>query len=177
MFEEPLLYLTFSPKIHIFRPQKQANMHHLAQLNLALMKAPMDSPLLADFVAQIDAVNALAEASEGFVWRLKGDNGDATEFRFEGKPDLLINMSVWKSVEALEAFTYRNTAHLAVMRDRKKWFDHMERMHMVLWWIPAGHQPSLEEAKMRLEHLWEHGPTKQAFTFRTRFECPDVASQ
>lgn len=149
-------------------------MHHLAQLNIAAMKAPIDSPLLADFVAQLDAVNALAEASEGFVWRLQDEEGDATSFRFSENPNLLINMSVWKSVEALEQFTYRNAAHGAVMRDRKKWFEKMDEMYVVLWWIPVGQHPNLTEAKEKLEHLQQHGATSVAFTFRKRFDSPSA---
>lgn len=164
--------MTFPTKTTIFPAQNKHQNMHLAQLNIAEMKAPIDSPLLADFVAQLDKVNALAEASEGFVWRLVGDGGeDATALRFEGKPNLLINMSVWTSVEALEDFTYKNAAHTAVMRDRKKWFDKMEKMHLVLWWIPEGHQPTLLEARERLEYLWKHGASPKAFTFRDRFEA------
>lgn len=147
---------------------------HLAQLNIADMKAPIDSPLLADFVAEIEQVNRLAEASEGFVWRLVDDAGEgATALRFEEMPNLLINMSVWESVEALEAFVYRNTEHLAVMRERKKWFNKMEKAHTVLWWIEEGHVPTLVEARKRLDDLWRNGATARAFSFDMRFGSED----
>lgn len=146
--------------------------HHLAQLNIAYMKGEdINDPVMAEFVAQLDEINALAEQSEGFVWRLKDDSGNATNLEETGfdDPRVIVNMSVWESIEALEHFTYR-TAHTTVMRDRKKWFEKMEKMHMVLWWVAAGHQPSVLEAKERLELLQELGATQQAFTFRERFE-------
>ena len=146
--------------------------HHIAQLNIARAKAPLDTPLLADFVAQLDAVNALAEASSGFVWRLKSDSGNATDIRAYDDPLVIVNMSVWESIERLFDFAYR-TSHTKVMNRRKEWFEPLPGPHMVLWWIPADTLPTLEEAKRRLEYLAAHGPTATAFTFKVRFPPPE----
>ena len=145
--------------------------HHIAQLNIARAKAPLDTPLLADFVTQLDAVNALAEASAGFVWRLKSDSGNATDIRAYDDPLMIVNMSVWESIEALFDFAYR-TSHTKVMNRRKEWFESLAGPHMVLWWIPAGTIPTVEEAKRQLDHLAAHGPTATAFTFKVRFPAP-----
>ena len=142
--------------------------HHLAQVNIARPLEPLDSPLLAEFVAQLDAINALADRSRGFVWRLQDDTGNATSVRAFDDESLLINMSVWESVDDLAGFVYRS-GHVGVMRRRREWFERM-RMYMALWWIPAGHVPAPAEARARLEHLQEHGPTPFAFTFKVRFE-------
>jgi hypothetical protein len=145
--------------------------HHIAQLNIARAKAPLDDPLLADFVAQLDDVNALAEASPGFVWRLKSDSGNATDIRAYDDPLMIVNMSVWESIEALFDFAYR-TSHTKVMNRRKEWFESLPGPHMVLWWIAAGTVPTVDEAKRRLDHLAVHGPTVTAFTFKARFTAP-----
>jgi hypothetical protein len=145
--------------------------HHIAQLNIARAKAPLDDPLLADFVAQLDDVNALAEASPGFVWRLKSDSGNATDIRAYDDPLMIVNMSVWESIEALFDFAYR-TSHTKVMNRRKEWFESLPGPHMVLWWIAAGTVPTVDEAKQRLDHLAAHGPTPTAFTFKARFPAP-----
>src|SRR5882724_4186379 len=142
--------------------------HHIAQLIIARAKAPLDQPLLADFVAQLDAVNALAEARPGFVWRLKSDSGNATDIRAYDDPLMIVNMSVWESIEALFDFAYK-TSHTKVMNRRKEWFESLPGPHMVLWWLPAGKFPTVEEAKRRLDHLTAHGPTASAFTFKVRF--------
>ena len=143
----------------------------VAQVNIALPKAPVESPLLADFMALLDPINELADASEGFVWRLQTDEGNATSIRPFKDERLMVNLSTWESVEALREFVYRSV-HVEVMRRRREWFEHM-RLYMVLWWVPAGHIPSVEEAKDRLAHLREHGPTPRAFTFREPFGPPD----
>jgi hypothetical protein len=145
--------------------------HHIAQLNIARAKASLDTPLLADFVAQLDAVNALAEASPGFVWRLKSDSGNATDIQAYDDPLMIVNMSVWESIDGLFDFAYR-TSHTKVMNRRKAWFDPLPGPHMVLWWIPVGTIPTVEEAKRRLDHLAAHGPTATAFTFKARFPAP-----
>jgi hypothetical protein len=146
--------------------------HHLAQVNIALGRDLIGSPLLADFVAALDPVNARAEAAPGFVWRLQTEDGDATSVRgFGGDPRLIINLTVWESVETLAAFAYRDPEHLAIMRRRREWFEKLD-LHTVLWWVPAGHLPSVTEAEERLEHLREHGATPRAFTFRTPFPAP-----
>lgn len=140
---------------------------HLAQVNIVLPREPLESPLLADFVAALEPVNALADASAGFVWRLQTDEGDATAIRGFGDDRLIVNLSVWESLEALRAFVYSG-AHVGVMRRRREWFEHLE-VFMALWWVPAGHLPTVEEAEERLAHLRERGPTPHAFTFRQSF--------
>lgn len=146
--------------------------YQLAQLNVATLKAPLDSPLLADFVANLDPINALAEAAPGFVWRLKTPAGDATALRPLGD-DVIVNMSVWQDVASLNAFTYRGD-HVTIMRRRREWFRHMD-LFMVLWWVPAGHEPDEREAIERLDHLRAHGPTPHAFSFRHAFPPPGQA--
>ena len=144
---------------------------HIAQLNVARAVAPLDSPTLADFMAALDGVNALAEASPGFVWRLKSDSGNATDIRAGDDPQLIVNMSVWASVEALFAFVYRS-AHNKVMVRRREWFEKPAEAYQVLWWVPAGHAPTLAEALARLAHLRAQGPSAHAFTFKQRYPMP-----
>ena len=139
---------------------------HLAQVNVARPKAPVDSPLLADFAALLDPVNAIADAAAGFVWRLQDESGNATSIRIFDD-SIMVNMSVWESIEALWAFVYESD-HLGVMRRRREWFERMD-VFMCLWWVPAGHLPTVPEAEERLTHLREHGPTPRAFTFKQRF--------
>jgi hypothetical protein len=143
---------------------------HLAQINVGRLRAPVDSPLVAEFMAALDRVNAMAEASPGFVWRFQTEDGNATAVRPYDDESILINMSVWASIEALEAFVYRSD-HTSYLRRRREWFDRMEEAILTLWWVPAGHIPSLEEAVAHLEHLRVHGPTERAFTFRKRFSA------
>ena len=145
--------------------------HHLAQLNVGRLRGPLDSPAVAGFVALLEPVNALADAAPGFVWRLTDDGGqDATGLRLGGADDVLVNMSVWESREALWNFTYKS-AHMDVLRRRREWFLRMAEPFMVMWWVPAGHVPMLEEARERLERLRAAGPGPEAFTFR-RFYDP-----
>lgn len=146
---------------------------HLAQLNVARALAPLEDPLLADFMAALDRVNALAEASPGFVWRLQAEDGNATSIRAYDDPRMIVNMSVWESIEALFDFTYCS-GHAKIMGRRRKWFEKLEAPHLVLWWVPAGHRPGLDEAMARLEQLEREGPTLAAFTFKTRFPSPDA---
>jgi Domain of unknown function (DUF3291) len=144
--------------------------HHVAQVNIALAREPLDSPVLAEFVANLEPVNALADAAPGFVWRLQDETGDATSIQAFDDERLIINMSVWESIEALWSFVY-DGGHLEVMRRRREWFTRWATSgYMCLWWIPAGHIPSTDEAKERLEHLEANGPTPRAFTFRHRFD-------
>ena len=145
----------------------EADQFHVAQLNVARPKAPVDSPLLADFANLLDPVNALADAAPGFVWRLQDGSGNATSIPVLGDTGLIVNMSVWASVEALWQFVY-SADHLAVMRRRREWFKRMDA-HFCLWWVPAGHRPSVHEAEERLLHLRAHGPCARAFTFKRRF--------
>jgi len=141
----------------------------LAQCNIARLQAPIDAPETADFVAALDSINALAEASPGFVWRLQDDSGNATSIQAFDDEMLIVNMSVWESVEALSAFTYRS-AHKDVLRRRREWFEPMADASVVLWWVPADTLPTVEEAQTRLESLRRDGPTAEAFTFRTVVE-------
>ena len=144
----------------------------LAQINIAATKEPLESPVMAEFVANLDRINELAERSAGFVWRLKGEGNDATSLRPLGE-NVIVNMSVWDGIESLNAYVYRS-AHTEIMRRRREWFDRMREMHMALWWVRRGHHPALDEAIGRLEHLRQHGPTGFAFTFRTAFPPPDA---
>jgi Domain of unknown function (DUF3291) len=146
--------------------------YQLAQLNSAALRAPLDSPELKDFVDNLDRINALAEGSPGFVWRLKGDGNDATSLRPLGE-EIIVNMSVWRDVAALRDFAYRS-GHVEVMRRRREWFTRMAEAYMVLWWVPAGHEPTMAEAVERLTMLRQQGPTAQAFTFGEAFSPPDV---
>ena len=146
---------------------------HLAQLNIGRMVAPITAPEVADFVANLEPVNALADRSPGFVWRLQTEAGNATSVHAFDDQLLLLNMSVWESIEALRAFTY-TTVHTTVLRRRAEWFERLAEAHLVLWWVPAGHLPSIEEAIERLERLRRDGPTPAAFTFRVPF-APDAA--
>lgn len=147
--------------------------YHLAQLNIALMKEPLESPRMADFVANLDRINALAESSPGFVWRLQTEEGNATALRPLGE-QTLVNISVWRDVESLSRYVFRS-AHVEVMRRRKEWFERMREAYVVLWWIPKGHRPNIAEAIARLDLLRAEGPTKDAFTFRRAFLAPDAA--
>lgn len=146
--------------------------YELAQLNIALMKEPLESPLLADFVANLDRINALADKAPGFVWRLQTEEGDATALRPLGE-DVIVNMSVWKDVESLHAYVYRSD-HARIMSRRKEWFHRMKEAYTVLWWVPTGHRPDVGEALSKLEVLREHGPQPEAFTFRKAFPAPDA---
>ncbi len=142
----------------------------LAQLNIARLFAPIDSPELADFVANLDRINALAEESPGFVWRLQTEEGDATSIDYFGN-DIIVNMSVWDDIESLKKFVYEST-HIDIMRRRQEWFEKTRERYMVLWWIPEGHVPTMPEAEEKLNHLKEHGATAEAFTFRDAFPAP-----
>jgi hypothetical protein len=148
--------------------------HHLAQVNIARLLAPLDSPQLAGFVARLEEINALADQAAGFAWRLQTEDGDATALRPYQDDRILVNLSVWESLEELSHFVYR-TPHAAVMRQRREWFERLAEGWMALWWVPAGHRPSVEEAKERLEHLRRHGPSPAAFTFRQPSPSPDTS--
>jgi len=145
---------------------------HIAQVNIALPLAPVDTPLLAEFVAALDPINAIADRSPGFVWRLATEDGNATAIRPFEDERLLVNMSVWETLDDLAAFVYRS-GHTAVMRRRREWFERIA-FHIALWWVPAGQLPSVSDAVVRLAHLEEHGATPYAFTFRRRFDLDDA---
>jgi hypothetical protein len=146
--------------------------YQLAQLNIAVMKQPLDSPGMADFVANLERINALAEASPGFVWRLQTDEGDATGLRPMGD-DTLVNMSVWQDVASLNSYVYKSV-HVEIMRRRKEWFERMSQAFVVLWWVRANHRPTIAEAAAKLALLRENGPTPEAFGFRQAFAPPDA---
>lgn len=146
--------------------------HHLAQVNIGRLRAPTDDPLVADFMNALDEINALAERSPGFVWRLQTDEGNATALRpYADDDSILINLSTWASIDALADYVYRSD-HTGFLRRRAEWFERMEEMILALWWVPAGHRPTEAEAVARLDHLRQHGPSAHAFTFRQRFDPP-----
>ncbi|MES1192002.1 MAG: DUF3291 domain-containing protein [Steroidobacter sp.] len=148
--------------------------YQLAQLNIATMKYPLESPEMADFAGNLDHINALADQAPGFVWRLQTEEGDATALKPLGD-QTLVNMSVWKDAESLNNYVYKSM-HAEIMKRRKEWFERMREAHVVLWWVRAGHQPDVTEAITRLELLRSKGPTPEAFTFRHAFPPPDAQS-
>lgn len=148
---------------------------HLAQFNAARALAPLDDPRLAAFVAELDRINAIAEASPGFVWRLQDDSGNATQIQAYDDPRMLINLSVWQNANALFDYVYK-TDHSKILARRREWFEYPAGPHLVLWWIPAGHHPDTEEARSRLRLLQERGPSPEAFTFKQRFPAPATAA-
>ena len=145
----------------------------LAQINIGRTTAPLDDPSMAEFMAALDPVNAIADASPGFVWRLQDDSGHATYIRVFDDPRMIINLSVWESVEALREFSYRGQ-HTAVLARRKDWFEKLDRPHLALWWTRAGSRPTAAEGLARLDHLHRHGPTEHAFTFTKPFAARGV---
>jgi hypothetical protein len=147
--------------------------YEVAQVNIARLLAPLDDPLLADFVAQLDPVNAAADAAEGFRWRLETSEGNATALRVFDDDWLIVNMTVWASVEALLAFVY-DSGHRAVLRRRREWFHRLTEAVTALWWVPAGHRPTIAEAEDRLLRLRANGPTSEAFTLRETFPSPGM---
>ena len=145
---------------------------HIAEVNVARLLAPLDDPLIAGFVEKLDAVNAEAEASDGFVWRLTSDGGGASSYLRPFDDDrILINLSVWTSIESLHRFVYRADGHATAYRARRSWFAPITTP-LAMWWIEAGQIPSVEDAKDRLDLLERSGPTPEAFTFKTRFPPP-----
>ena len=149
----------------------------VTQVNIGRLVAPLDSPQLADFVANLDPVNALADLAPGFVWRMQTEDGNNLAVRgFEADGagsggGIVINMSVWESVETLAAYAY-SEGHRAVLRRRREWFELMKEAYMAAWWIPRGHIPTVREAEDRVHHLRKHGPTPQAFTLKVHFPPP-----
>jgi hypothetical protein len=142
--------------------------YELAQVNIARLKAPLDSPQLKDFVEALDPVNAVADAADGFVWRLQSDSGNATDVPVFGDDWLIVNMTTWRDMKALTAFMYEGQ-HRELLARRREWFERLEEAVTALWWVPAGHRPPVAEAEARLLHLREHGPTQYAFTLRSAF--------
>jgi hypothetical protein len=138
---------------------------HLAELNVARLRAPLDDPRTAEFVDNLERINALGDASPGFVWRLQTEDGDATAVRAFDDEQVIVNLTVWESVDALADFVYR-TGHVEFLRRKREWFERMAEDYLVMWWVPAGHRPTVDEAVSRLDHLRRHGPSDHAFTFR-----------
>jgi hypothetical protein len=146
--------------------------HHLAQINLARLVAPLDDPKISEFVAQLAPINALADEAPGFVWRLKSESGNATDFAYNDDPFVIVNMSVWESIEALRTYAYKSD-HAKVFRDRANWFEKMNQPNYCLWWIPIGHIPGVTGGRERLEHYQQHGATPYAFWFSQHFPQPE----
>lgn len=147
--------------------------YYLAQINIAKMLAPIDSPVMSDFVANLDKINRLAEKSMGFLWRLKDEDDNATSIKVFDDEYIIVNMSVWESKEALFDFTYQS-AHVEIFKRKKEWFQKMTDMHMALWYVEEGHNPTTEEAKERLDLLNKLGETPFAFTFKSNFDSDDA---
>ena len=148
---------------------------HIAQINIARALAPMEDPLMAGFVARLDDINALADSSRGFVWRLKTEDGNATSVQAYEDAMILVNMSVWKTPEDLKQFVFRSD-HVNVMRQRRKWFEPLGDVPYALWWIQAGHIPTIAEAKERLKYLQLNGESEFAFSFASLFHAPSAAA-
>ncbi len=147
---------------------------HLAQINIARLLAPLDDVRIKDFTQAIAAINLLAESTDGFVWRLKDETDNATAIHVFDDPLIIVNMSVWESLEALQHYAYQS-GHAQYLRRRREWFEPMTTPHLAMWWIPAGHTPTPDEAKERLAHIEQHGDTEFAFTFKKPFTAPKAA--
>ena len=145
--------------------------HHIAQMNVATALYPMEDPRMSGFVDRLDDINALADASPGFVWRLQSGSGNATDIQVTDDPLFIVNMSVWETIPSLFDYVYR-TAHTKVMTERRSWFSRPDDAFQVLWWIPAGHTPTVEEGLERLERLRREGPSAAAFTFKQAYPAP-----
>lgn len=148
---------------------------HIAQINIARARAPMDDPVMAGFVARLDDINALADFSPGFVWRLQTEDGNATSVQAFADPMMLVNLSVWKTPEDLKQFVFHSD-HVNVMRQRRKWFEPLGDVPYALWWIEAGRIPSLAEARERLTYLQRNGESEFAFSFASLFKAPSAAA-
>ena len=149
--------------------------YQLAEINIATFRVPMADPVNADFISNLDRVNALAERAPGFVWRLVGEGNNALDVQAFDNPNTAVNLSVWRDLDALANFVYRNEEHRKIMRRRREWFDRME-FHLALWWIAAGHRPTVAEGKARLATLSRVGPSADAFLFNKPFPAPDAVS-
>ena len=143
--------------------------YHLAQINIGRLRAPLDDPGMADFVNNLAPINQLGHDAPGFVWQLLNEDGNSTTFHLFDDPEIVVNFTVWESIETLFEFTYKSQ-HVEFFRRRHEWFEKVEGLpSLTMWWIPAGHIPSLKEAEAKILHLRDHGPTVQAFTFKHRF--------
>ena len=150
------------------RPAARRPPVHVAELNIGRTVAPLDDPALADFVDNLERINALGDASPGFVWRLQDEFGAATTIRAFDDPLMIVNLTVWETIEALRAFAYRSD-HVEYLRRRREWFEPLDGPSLVLWWVPAGHRPTVDEARDRLDRLAADGPSPAAFTLKTTF--------
>ncbi|WP_018604753.1 DUF3291 domain-containing protein [Uliginosibacterium gangwonense] len=144
--------------------------YHLAQLNIATMRDSLESPVMADFVANLDRINYLAEAFPGFIWRLRDEEGDATAIRPFGDK-VLVNLSVWQDVASLKEYAFKS-AHVEIMKRRREWFERMQDAYAALWWVPQAHVPTVAEAAERLDFLRSNGPSQRAFNFSQAFPPP-----
>lgn len=150
--------------------------YYLAQINIALMKAPLEDPIMAEFAAALNEVNAIADRSPGFIWRLQSSSGNATDIRAYSDPRMLVNLSVWQSVEQLKAYVYRSL-HGEFFVRRRKWFEKYQGEHFAMWWIPIGHLPTVEEGKAKLEYLALHGDSPESFTFAKPYPPPTTSQR
>jgi hypothetical protein len=148
----------------------------IAQYNYARARAEPSEAEMAGFTTRLDEINTLADKSEGFVWRLKTERGDAIDIRPYDDPLMLITLSVWRGIEPLREYVYRGD-HAGLLRRREEWFEEPDGIYLVLWWVPRGHIPDVEEGKERLEHLIKHGPTPYAFTFARTFDPPSTTGE
>jgi hypothetical protein len=149
--------------------------YYLAEVNIGRILGPMDSPVMEEFAANLNRINALAEGSEGFIWRLKDDSNNATSIPVTEDRFLILNLSVWRNIDDLFAYTYR-TAHAEYVRRRAEWFERLKEMHMAFWYIPAGHIPTVEEAMDRIARIREQGPSPYAFNFKRRFTAEEAVA-
>lgn len=149
---------------------------HLAQLNIAKAKYALNAPEIKEFVDNLEPVNLIAERSTGFIWRLQDESGDATNIQAFDDPNIIVNMSIWDSIDSLKNFMFR-THHRDFLRRKQEWFHNIDKDSYVLWWIPKGHIPTLAEAVEKLEHLRKHGDTPAAFSFKSNFSAREYAEQ
>jgi len=145
---------------------------HLAQVNIAKRLAPLDDPIMQDFMNNLDKINAIADCSDGFIWRLQDEDKDEAESVFQDD-SLVINMSVWKNLDSLFNYTY-NSGHIEVFKRKKEWFSKMKMKHMAFWYVPEGYEPTIQDAKDRLDYLNTHGDTAYAFSFKSKFKVEDA---
>jgi heme-degrading monooxygenase HmoA len=162
--------LADSPLMRLKEEDMSEAQWHLAQVNIGRARGAIDGPIMAEFVARLADINALAEQTPGFVWRLQTEDGDATAIRPYADERIMINLSVWADLESLREFVFRS-AHAAVMRRRREWFERFEGIYVALWWVPSGHRPTTQEAVSRLAHLEANGPTAFAFSFQQPFDA------
>ncbi|MEQ9437561.1 MAG: DUF3291 domain-containing protein [Cyclobacteriaceae bacterium] len=148
-------------------------MYHLAEINIGKLRYPIDHPQIAEFAENLDRINEIAEKSPGFVWRLQDESGNATEFHPFGDPLIIVNMSVWEGIEELKQYAFQ-TEHVQFMRKRQEWFEKHVGAYLVMWWVPTGHRPTIDEAKKRLSLLQAQGDTPEAFTFKKIFDPPSA---